>query len=109
MNQNTKDNKREIVEIPKEDLEKIYKKIEELKSALYMKSKDIYDAYDIILERKGLLRKVLNKKIIEDLDTIKESLGNANALLINLAKDLDMLETYILEKTKGKQTDKKDE
>ena len=108
MNQNTKDNKREIVEIPKEDLEKIYKKIEELKSALYMKSKDIYDAYDIILERKGLLKKVLNKKIIEDLDTIKESLGNANALLISLAKDLEALEMYILEKTKGK-TDKKDE
>jgi len=62
------DNKKEYVQIPKEDFEKIYKTLNRVLKFLKDDYNDLKIANEILNKREKILKKVINKNIIKDLN-----------------------------------------
>ena len=100
------DNKKEYVQIPKEDFEKMYKILNKVLKVLKEDYNDLKIANEILNKREKILRKVLNKNIIKDLNKVRIHTRLVMMSLIThhvyLTKDIKK----ILKKAKKEQIDK---
>jgi len=108
MKPNMENSQKEYIQISKEDFEKIYKAIEDIIDIVQKNTIGLKEAYDIISEREGLLKKVLNKRIIKDLNLVKENIDKVRSFLTVYIANLNIIKTNILEKAKKEQIDKKE-
>ena len=96
------DNKK-YIKISKEDFEKIYKTLNKVMKILKDDYNDLKIAYEILNKKEKILKKILNKKIIKDLNKARIHINVTMMSLIihniNLKEDIK----NILEKVKKEQ------
>jgi len=101
------DNKKEYIQIPKEDFEKIYKTLNKVLKFLKDDYNDLKVPYEILKEKEKTLENILNKNIIKDLNKARMYTHLIMLSLIThhvyLTEDIKK----ILKKAKKEQIDKK--
>ena len=100
------DNKKEYIQIPKEDFEKIYNTINQIKEELYRENDKLLRAYDILVKSKGILERVIKKSILAELEEAKYNIDYTRNILIYSYSYLNKLIDEDLDKIKRKQNDK---
>jgi len=100
------DNKKEYVQIPKEDFEKMYKILNKVLKVLKEDYNDLKIANEILNKREKILRKVLNKNIIKDLNKVRIHTRLVMMSLITHHIDLTEDLKKILKKAKKEQIGK---
>jgi len=100
------DNKKEYVQIPKEDFEKIYKTLNRVLKFLKDDYNDLKIANEILNKREKILKKVINKNIIKDLN--KARMYTRIIMLSLITHHVYLTEDIkkILKKAKKEQIDK---
>jgi len=100
------DNKKEYIQISKEDFEKMYKTLNKVLKFLKDDYDDLKIAYEILKEKEKILEGILNKNIIKDLNKARMHVHLIMLSLIThhvyLTEDIKK----ILEKVKKEQNDK---
>ena len=100
------DNKKEYIQISKEDFERIYKTIDRIKEELYRESDKLLRTYDILAKLKGILERVIKKSILVELEVVKYDIDHTRNVLIYSYSYLNKLMEDSLDKIKRKQIDK---
>jgi len=100
------DNKKEYIQIPKEDFEKIYNTINQIKEELYRENDKLLRTYDILVKSKGILERVIKKSILAELEEAKYNIDYIRNILIYSYSYLNKLIDEDLDKIKRKQNDK---
>ena len=100
------DNKKEYVQISKEDFEKMYKTLNKVIKVLREDYKDLKIANEILNKRERILKKVINKDIIKDLNKVRIHTRLVMMSLITHHIDLTEDIKKILKKAKKEQIDK---
>ena len=100
------DDKKEYIQISKEDFEKMYKTLNKVLKVLREDYEDLKIANKIVNRREKILRKVLNKNIIKDL--IKVRIHTRLVMISLVAHYIDLTEDIkkILKEAKKEQIDK---
>jgi DNA-directed RNA polymerase subunit F len=100
------DDKKEYIQISKEDFEKIYKTVDKIIKLLKDDSKDLETIYEILRKEGKNLRKIISKNTFLNLDTAARSVNNLKSTIT--FHYLDLLDVKkILKKAKKEQIDKK--
>jgi len=100
------DHKKEYIQISKEDFERIYKTIDQIKEELYRESDKLLRTYDILAKLKGILERVIKKSILAELEGVKYDIDHTRNVLIYSYSYLNKLMEESLDKIKRKQIDK---
>ena len=100
------DNKKEYIQISKEDFEKMYNTINQIKEELYRENDKLLRAYDILVKSKGILERVIKKSILAELEEAKYNIDYIRNILIYSYSYLNKLIDEDLDKIKRKQNDK---
>jgi len=100
------DNKKEYIQISKEDFEKIYKTLNRVLKFLKDDYNDLKIANEILNKREKILKKVINKNIIKDLN--KARMYTRIIMLSLITHHVYLTEDIkkILKKAKKEQIDK---
>jgi len=100
------DDKKEYIQIPKEDFEKMYKTLNKVLKFLKDDYNDLKIAYEILKEKEKILESILNKNIIKDLNKARM---HAHIIMLSLITHHVYLTEdikKILKKAKKEQNDK---
>ena len=100
------DNKKEYIQISKEDFEKIYNTINQIKEELYRENDKLLRTYDILVKLKGILERIIKKSILAELEEAKYNIDYTRNILIYSYSYLNKLIDEDLDKIKRKQNDK---
>jgi len=100
------DNKKEYIQIPKEDFEKMYKTLNKVIKVLKEDYNDLKIANEILNKREKILKGILNKNIIKDLNKVKIHIRLVMMSLITHHIDLTEDIKKILKKVKKEQIDR---
>jgi len=100
------DNKKEYIQISEEDFEKMYKTLNKVLKVLKEDYNDLKIANEILNKREKILRKVLNKNIIKDLNKVRIHTRLVMMSLITHHIDLTEDLKKILKKAKKEQIGK---
>ena len=100
------DDKKEYIQIPKEDFEKMYKTLNKVLKFLKDDYNDLKIAYEILKEKEKILESILNKNIIKDLN--KAKMHTRIIMLSLITNHIYLTEDIkkILKKVKKEQIDK---
>jgi Pyruvate/2-oxoacid:ferredoxin oxidoreductase gamma subunit len=100
------DNKKEYIQISKEDFEKMYKTLNKVLKVLKEDYNDLKIAYEILNKKEKILENILNKNIIKDLNKVRIYTNIVMFSLVTHHIDLKEDIKRILEKVKKEQIDK---
>ena len=100
------DHKKEYIQISKEDFEKMYKTLNKVLKVLKEDYADLKIANEILNKRERILKKVINKDIIKDLNKVR--IHTRLIMMSLVAHHIDLTEDIkkILKKAKKEQIDK---
>ena len=101
------DNKKEYIQISKEDFEKMYKTLNKVLKVLKEDYADLKIANEILNKREKILKKVINKDIIKDLNKVR--IHTRLVMMSLVTHHIDLAEDIkkILKRLKKEQFDKK--
>ena len=101
------DNKKEYIQISKEDFEKMYKTLNKVLKVLKEDYEDLKITNQILNKREKILKKVLNKNIIKDLNKVR--IHTRLIMMSLVTHHIDLAEDIkkILKRLKKEQFDKK--
>jgi len=100
------DDKKEYIQISKEDFKKIYSTINKIIDILFINDNDLRKTYDILAKLKGILERVLKKSLQAKLDEAKYNIDYTRSSLIAIYSQLSELKGETLDKIKREQIDK---
>ena len=100
------DNKKEYIQIPKEDFEKIYEIIEYVVRSLDRNISNLDESYKILIKLEAILSRILDKRILEKIKLIQNDVDSVKSSLIGYKLHLVNIYIDILEKAKKEQIDK---
>ena len=100
------DNKKEYIQISKEDFEKIYNIINQIIEDLYRENDKLLRTYDILAKLKGILEKVIKKSILAELEEAKYDIDHTRRILAYSYSYLNKLMEENLDKIKREQIHK---
>jgi len=100
------DHKKEYIQISKEDFEKMYKTLNKVLKVLKEDYADLKIANEILNKRERILKKVINKDIIKDLNKVRIHTRLIMMSLVTHHIDLTEDIKKILKKAKKEQIDK---
>ena len=101
------DNKKEYIQISKEDFEKIYEAINLTKEELLRNSYELLEAYDALVKLTGVLERVLKDPLQAKFNETKHNIDHVRFTLIEIYSYLSKLIEENLDKIKREQIDKK--
>ena len=101
------DNKKGYIQISKEDFEKMYKTLDKVLKVLKEDYNDLKIANEILNKREKILKKVINKDIIKDLNKVR--IHTRLVMMSLVTHHIDLAEDIkkILKRLKKEQFDKK--
>jgi len=101
------DHKKEYIQISKEDFEKMYKTLNKVLKVLKEDYNDLKIANEILNKREKILKKVINKDIIKDLNKVR--IHTRLVMMSLVTHHIDLAEDIkkILKRLKKEQFDKK--
>jgi len=100
------DNKKEYIQISKEDFEKIYEAINLTKEELLRNSYELLEAYDALVKLTGVLERILKDSLQAKFNEAKHNIDHVRFTLIEIYSYLNKLMEENLDKIKREQIDK---
>jgi NRPS condensation-like uncharacterized protein len=100
------DDKKEYIQIPKKDFEKIYEIIEYVVRSLDRNISNLDQSYKILIKLEGILGGIIDKRILEKIKLMQNNVDSTKSSLIGYKLHLVDIYIDILEKVKKEQIDK---